>query len=144
MNNQYTLEQLEELSPTELGRLLIEEIHKGYPNKDYIKNLINSGADLEVKANNKWQKTSLHGSASHGHIELTKLLITAGAPLEALDSGNWTPLHWAARHGRIEVVQSLLEAGAPKDARTTRRETPWDWATPRVKEACPQLNPNNE
>ena len=58
--------------------------------------------------------TPLHFAAHRGYLDIVKLLLKAGAEVNALEnnSSNSTPLHWAATGGHIEVVKLLVESGA--------------------------------
>jgi ankyrin repeat protein len=47
-----------------------------------------------------------------------KLLLDAGANLEAVDSDRWTPLHRAANFANVEIMSLLVEAGAKVNAVT--------------------------
>lgn len=66
------------------------------------------------------RSTESHGplcvAADAGHLEVTRLLLDAGADKEAMDFWGWRPLHLAARKGRAEVVRLLLDSGAEKEA----------------------------
>ncbi|KAJ9514119.1 hypothetical protein QJQ45_002227 [Haematococcus lacustris] len=64
-----------------------------------------------------------------GHVEVAKLLIEEGAPLEATDSLVNTPLHYAAGYGRDMLVMLLLDAGADKSARNANKKAAVDLAT---------------
>src|SRR5215216_5623085 len=51
-------------------------------------------------------KTALHWSASKGDVDATRMLIYAGARLDAVTrNGNYTPLHLAAKAGNVPVVK---------------------------------------
>eukprot|EP00435_Cladocopium_sp_Y103_P066594 s32_g28.t2 len=65
--------------------------------------------------------TPLHYAASSGQLEPIRLLLEAGAKLEArTTAASWmAPLHLAARNGRLDVVRVLVEAGAEKDQLAT-------------------------
>jgi ankyrin repeat protein len=64
--------------------------------------------------------TALHWAASRGDVDQTRMLVYAGARLEAMTrNGNYTPLHLAARAGNVSVVRALLDAGANVNAKTT-------------------------
>ncbi len=58
------------------------------------------------------QFTLLHLTAAYGNAKATKILINAGAIVEAEDRATRTPLHFAALHGHTAVFDMLLDAGA--------------------------------
>lgn len=53
-----------------------------------------------------------------------RLMIRAGADVNAHDNYGWTPLHEAASRGLTEACELLLDAGADVNARTEHYETP--------------------
>ena len=53
--------------------------------------------------------TPLHCAALGGHVEVTRLLIDAGADLEAANNNGDRPLHLAAGAGNLEVLKLLLQ-----------------------------------
>lgn len=59
--------------------------------------------------------TPLHNAAFRSTPEMVRLLIGAGAPLDARDWDGETSLFQAARAGRHEIVSILIEAGAAID-----------------------------
>lgn len=94
MANKLKLEQLEELTPNELGRFLFNEVvYKTKVDVQYVKNLINAGADLEVRDREGW--TPLHWAAEQGLIVIVELLLAAGASKEAQTYDGWTPWYLA-------------------------------------------------
>ena len=68
-------------------------------------------------------------AARNGHFVIVKLLLEAGADVEARDRWGQTALHWAAKRSQANEVKLLLEAGADAEARTTAGQTPRDLAT---------------
>lgn len=58
---------------------------------------------------------ALHAAASHGHCEIVRLLLAAGAIADTIDDHQDTPLHYAALYGHHKVVEVLLRAGAQVD-----------------------------
>jgi len=59
------------------------------------------------------QITALHWSAINGHLNLSSLLISRGAVIDAFGGQLVaTPLMWAARNGRVQIVHLLLKHGA--------------------------------
>jgi len=73
--------------------------------------LVENGASLELKEN--YGRTPLILCArERGGPEMTRLLLEAGAEVNAKDRASSTPLELAAWRGKAEVVDILLEAGA--------------------------------
>ncbi|KAH9451296.1 hypothetical protein Pst134EB_018780 [Puccinia striiformis f. sp. tritici] len=57
--------------------------------------------------------TALHWSAINSHLNLSSLLISRGAMVDAFGGQLLaTPLMWAARNGRVQIVHLLLKNGA--------------------------------
>ena len=54
--------------------------------------------------------------ASEKEVEVVKMLIEAGANIEAAGNNQGRPMHWANAGGHVEVVHLLLEAKANIDA----------------------------
>src|SRR5215213_9823610 len=73
--------------------------------------LLKQGADANAAQGDGM--TALHWAATHGDADEAKMLIFAGARLDAVTrNGNYTPLHVASRSGNTSVVKALLDAGA--------------------------------
>jgi ankyrin repeat protein len=80
--------------------------------------LLKQGAD--VNAAQADGMTALHWAASRGDADLTKMLVFAGARVDAFTrNGNYTPLHLAAKAGRGGSAKALLAAGADVKLATT-------------------------
>ena len=56
-------------------------------------------------------------AAQEGHVDVATALVKAGADLEALDCGGFTPLHVAAFQGHSTLVRAMIDAGANSDTR---------------------------
>ncbi len=82
------------------------------------------------KANDKdeWRKTPLHRAAESDRTKMVKLLIQAGAEVNARDRLDAIPLHKAAPWGPTDTAKALLEAGADVNAKDYLRRTPLHWA----------------
>ena len=79
---------------------------------DFVKSLLNLGANPnEVEQTNK---TALHVAASESREsdEILKMLVAAGAEIDAVTIGGETPLMKALYFGRPHAVKFLLESGA--------------------------------
>lgn len=79
--------------------------------------LLKRGADPNTATNENY--SPLQAAAWHGYVDVARLLITAGANVNAAETRyGFTPLLAAARSGSIETVMLLLDAHADRDART--------------------------
>lgn len=66
--------------------------------------------------------TPLHIACVYGHFELARLLLEAGADIEAKTKNGYMALHLAAQYGHRLIIDLLLEHGAPPDALTNVSE----------------------
>jgi len=64
-------------------------------------------------------------------IEVARLLVEAGADVNATAAGGYTPLHLAASQGSREIVALLLESGANRETRCDQGKTAADYARER-------------
>lgn len=92
---------------------------------EIVEYLLNGGAGIELKEP-KFGETPLLTAARAGQEEMTRLLISRKANLEARDKEGKTPLHCAAND--ISIATILLEAGAQKDVKDEKGNTPFDLA----------------
>lgn len=77
---------------------------------------------FDIERRNIVGSTPLHQATNHP--EAIKVLIAAGANLNARDCSGHTALHKAAKDGRLETMQILLEAGADPNAGAGDNWTP--------------------
>ena len=56
--------------------------------------------------------TSIYVACEFGHIDTVRLLLEAGAPVDAARGDGATPLYKACQDGRLEIVELLLKHGA--------------------------------
>ena len=82
-----------------------------------VRALLQQGADVNAAQGDGM--TALHWAADRGDLEMARMLVYAGAGLEAVTRmAEYTPLHLASRAGRAAVVRALLEAGSDPAAAT--------------------------
>jgi ankyrin repeat protein len=90
-------------------------------NVDFVRLLVEQGADVAVRADNGW--TPLHLASFCGCVEVARFLIEQGADATAPADDGRTPLSVAAEQGNVnvEVVRVLVGQGTPDT--TTARPT---------------------
>jgi hypothetical protein len=66
--------------------------------------LLRAGAGPNIQSG---EGSPLHFAASNGHLSLAKLLIDAGAFVNAVDASGDTPLHWAARAEQVAMCNLI-------------------------------------
>jgi len=73
-----------------------------------------AGAGANVNATNRNERwTPLHFSAAKGNVEMSQMLLGAGATVHATDYEGKTPLDLAKEEGHSAVVELLLQASQP-------------------------------
>ncbi len=90
--------------------------------------LLEAGARVDVYGQNPLANQPLHAAAAGRHIEVCRLLVAAGADVNATQHGGVTPLHEAAQHGDAEMVELFLSAGADPTTTADDGRTPADLA----------------
>jgi ankyrin repeat protein len=87
----------------------------------------NEAAQLGYWAEIRWPRVNsraLHLAIEFRHVEMAKLLLSAGAKADAPGSDRWRPLHSAAFNCLPEIVEILLDKGASPHATTQDGDTP--------------------
>ena len=102
--NLESLEQLLKFTPLTMA------LHA--KNMPAFKMLLKAGASPDKKCSFGAGGAPLHRAVSNELLEAVKLLIAAGANLEARDCNKATPLIYAARRGLVGITKALLKAGA--------------------------------
>jgi ankyrin repeat protein len=88
-----------------------------------VKKLIKNNPSLTKMPLENW--TSLTLAAYNGRSEIVRLLLDAGADMEAKDQvAGETPLHWAAIKGHKDIAEMILSKGAQVDSRDKWGLTP--------------------
>jgi ankyrin repeat protein len=73
-------------------------------------------------------RTALHYGAQHSHPMVVRLLVEAGAEVDARDNQLHTPCHWGSYAGDPVTVGILLYSGADVNATDDGTMTPLHWA----------------
>ena len=90
--------------------------------------LLEHGASVDAYTRNPFANQPLHAAAAGRHIEVCRVLLAAGADVNAAQHGGYTPLHEAAQHGDAEMTELFLSAGADPSLLTDAEETAADTA----------------
>lgn len=100
---------------------LVESAAKGELSK--VNDLLKSGINPDTKDLGGDDTTPLFMAAANGHDNVVKILIAAGANVNAATEKGLTPLMLAAFQGSAHAVLTLLEAGANANAQDYMEET---------------------
>ena len=111
------------LNTTEVVKLILKTVEDKFGNQSIESFLEKEDCD---------KTTALMISVESGNWEITKLLIEAGAKINTVNSGGFTPLHLAALHGSSDVANILIENGAEIDAVNHDGQTPLHVASSNV------------
>ncbi|MGR5939361.1 ankyrin repeat domain-containing protein [Bacillus pacificus] len=90
--------------------------------------LLESGADIHIRAKNENENTPLQAAIANKQIELVAFLIEKGSDVNVIQSGGWTGLHEAALLGNEEIIVLLLKNGANKMIEKNDGKTAYDIA----------------
>jgi ankyrin repeat protein len=91
-------------------------LHAAVNNKSIegVRSILNKGGDPNCETDDK-KFTPLRVAAAHGLLEITRLLLDAGADVNSVNIEGITPLKEAAQIGATEVVELFIERGANLD-----------------------------
>jgi len=114
-------------TPFELGSQLVDMMWSIEPDLERARQLIAAGADLEN--NHSYSMTPLMVAVRNGNINAVKLLIKAGANVNAKSSPEEsTPLMYASQRDWIDIMRMLLKAGAEIEATDSYGQTALHYA----------------
>jgi hypothetical protein len=92
-----------------------------------VRTLIRQGVSVNVAQGDGM--TALHWAAAHGDVGEVRLLLGAGAKVEAKTrNGEYAPIHFAARNGHAAAVRALIRANANANAMTSTGAFPIHFA----------------
>ena len=86
-----------------------------------VKSLIDEGSDVNTSDG---KGSPLFCAAKNGHLTISKLLVEAGANVNAFASDHSMPLIEAARGKHADCVDELIQAGAIVNVRDDKKVTP--------------------
>ena len=66
-------------------------------------------AGLDIMCHNHQGVNALHLSIKKNHIDIVKMLLSSGFPLDKETDEGFTAFHLASFHGREEIMQIMLE-----------------------------------
>lgn len=88
-----------------------------------VRSLLRQGADVNAALGDG--TTALHWAAFNNDVEMTEMLLYAGANVRATTRlGNLTPLFLAAEAGSADVIETLVKSGSPVNATNNAGMTP--------------------
>jgi uncharacterized protein len=93
--------------------------------------LLAHGAEVNTPARNAFQVAALHAALAGPDPDIARVLLPAGADVNARQQGGVTPLQEAALSGRVELARLLLEHGADRAATDDKGQTAADMARAR-------------
>lgn len=97
--------------------------------------LLSHGADPSSPSRNDLGVAPLGSSLASGHDRISRLLVEAGADVNAAHGRGFRPLHAAAEHRAHEMVALLLDRGADPTARNDEGMSAADFARSRGDDA---------
>jgi hypothetical protein len=106
--------------------------------RDFIVDLIRRGVPLEAKSS-KDGYTALMMAANGGQEEAVRMLVEAGAEVNAKDKHGNSPVMFAAQHGHDNIVRLLLDRGADRSVRGTHGKSAADLAREKGHESTVRL-----
>ncbi len=83
-----------------------------YGHADLVALLLHNNADVDLRSRNAMANTPLHAAMAGQQTSVARLLLDAGAAVNAKQHGGWTALHAAAANGDRAAVELLLARGA--------------------------------
>lgn len=95
---------------------------------DCVALLLRRGADVNAISRNAMLLRPLHSAVCSDNADkaalIARLLLRAGAQVDAVQERGYTALHRAADRGALELVEMLIRAGADPRLRADNRRTP--------------------
>ena len=83
-----------------------------FGHEDVAAYLLSRGAQVNTASHNRMRVMPLHSAVAGRHIGIARLLLEAGADVNAKQADGFVPLHGAAQNGQVEMIELLMEHGA--------------------------------
>ena len=87
-----------------------------YGHADIVSIMLHNNAPVDIRSTNTMANTPLHAALAGRRNDVSKMLIEAGADVNARQHGGWAPLHAAAANGDRDMVELLIARGADRVA----------------------------
>ncbi len=88
-----------------------------YGHEEAVRLLLARGASPNLAARNAMKVAAIHAASAAGSLVIARLLIEAGADVNAVQQAGFTPLHAAAMTGQLDLAKLLLDRGADPNAK---------------------------
>lgn len=99
-----------------------------FGHEDLARFLVLKGADVNLASKNGFNVFPIHSAVAANNINISKMLLDAGAYPNVCQKAGLAPLHTAAQLGNIELIILLLEHGAEVSLRMEGGKLPADLA----------------
>lgn len=144
MHENKTIEELEELSPEELNRILLDSASDDTLTEKYLKTLLYFGASPD-NYTYRGGIAPFHILVNDGNYDVVKHLIEYGMDVDIKTDYGTTSLHYAANRLNKIMIGLLIASGANIHAKDFGGRTPWDLTCGRTefRRYVPELNPND-
>ena len=126
----YDIYELMITPPNKKAEMILEEMYNTEPNLNLVKDLITLGANVHWMGtgNGNDEISLLHSCSTKKTLKIAKMLIDAGADVNASGMNGFTPLHFFSSSSRISAAKFFIKHGAKLDIRDDYNCTPLYYA----------------
>lgn len=122
----FQIQDLNVMSREQIKNMFLEECDKDNPNLELIRIILENGI-VDVNDTDSIGWTALHCASGHFSLELVKLLIEAGADVNARTNEGDVPLLVAISNHSKRISKFLIEAGADVNIKNRCGNSPSDY-----------------